>query len=237
MFSTGISILGDAPDPVKLAANLAGHELLVVAGRGVANLLKEHFLGLNEERHGGYSTVGFYEAAADQVFGASDDAHDYGSSIGVGTAKVGIALRRFGAQPLLPRDKAYLAIPNYDYLSITHGRSPIEFYNLRILFGRQETGQIGPIGLIATEGGAKLEKNDHTPRIGTGEYTIGGTEKTKTTEGEVLFWLKKFVFMEADESVLPTDEELSYAGTRAAFLYLDRTPPPFKPVNETMMVS
>lgn len=209
-----------------MEAALAGKDVLLAAARGAANLLKEHFLQLNEDRHGGYSTVGFYEQAADQTFGASGDAIDHGDAVGIGTTKVGIALRRFGARPLLPRDKAYLAIPNYDFRSVTHGRSPLEFTNLRVLFGRQETGQIGPIGLISGEGGSTLEKNDRRVRLPTGQYTMRGYPKTKNSEGEVLFWLKKFVFMEADESVLPTDDNIAEAGTRAALLYLGRTPPP-----------
>jgi hypothetical protein len=102
-----------------------------------------------------------------------------------------------------------------------------------VLFGRQETGQIGPIGLIAKEGGAVFEKNDRKPRIGTGTFSMKGIEKTKDTGGEVLFWLKHFVFMEADESVLPSDEALSAAGTRAALLYLGHNPPPLQRVSET----
>jgi hypothetical protein len=243
VYKTEISFLGTAPDAVKIEAALAGKELLHAAARGASNLLKEHFLGLNADRHGGYSTAGFYEQAADQVF----DDREHGEAIGVGTTKVGIALRRWGAHPLRPRDKAYLAIPNYDFLSITHGRSPLEFTNLRVLFGHQETGQIGPIGLVARPGGAAFEKDGRRPRIGTGEISVRektrvvrgedgqakreGTgefeakEKTKTTEGEVLFWLKKFVFMSADESVLPTDQAIADAGERAAYLYLGMTPP------------
>lgn len=228
MYSSELTIFGDQPDATKIEALLAGRGVTEAAGRGAANLLKEHFLELNEERHGGYSTVGFYEQAADQVYTREVDE----TTVAVGTTKLGIALRRFGAQPLQPRDKAYLAIPNYEFLSVTHGRSPIEFYNLRVLFGKQETGQIGPIGLIAKEGGAAFEKNDRHPRVGTGTFTMKGAEKTKTTEGEVLFWLKKFVFMEADESVLPTNEELQAAGTSAALLYLGHNPAPLVKVTE-----
>lgn len=253
MFLTGIDVTGEIPDPLKFEHDALlrenGKDVALVAGRGVANELKAHFLALNASRHGGFSTVGYYERAADEVFGGSTGApaNEYPDAIGVGSTQVGLLLRRFGTAILpggflRPKEVAYLAIPNYDFLGVIHGRSPREFTNLRVVFGHQKDngGQIGPIGLAADEGGARNAEGEKV-KLKFSRKLSGDERKAKRQalkdegktvkpglEGNVLFWLKKQVFQAEDETVLPGDEQLLRAGVTPVIAYLEGLPPPTK---------
>ena len=240
-----IEIIGNRPDAAAMQRRVTDNpEILDAAGRGVTNALKKHFLTLNAERHGGFSTVGFYAQAADQTFytRSSDTEAE------VNVTKLGIRQRLQGGT-ITPKHAAYLCIPNMFSPTIgsTYGRSPTEFQNLRVLFGRQkDTGAIGPIGLVADEGGAFKGQNHEQfgawfegkrgkqvrmkggivtkqGRDEDGHFTKGekAQGKSKSSEGEVLFWLKKSVTQNADPSVLPSIDTLEQAGYQSARLFLE----------------
>lgn len=235
-FEQTISISGRFPTGSELEQQfkqrMAG--AMDAAGQGVVMLLKQHFLALNASRHSGYSTVGFYAQAADQTGYIREDG---GGTVFV--MKRGIRQRLLGGR-IKPKGHPYLAIPNSfsPTISDTYGKSPVEFGNLRVLFGRQkDTGRIGPIGLVADEGGAVKQ---HHVKTELGFYAGGRPgkrvrykvhpeaepftrKKTRSSEGEVLFWLKRYVDQRPDPSVIPSLDEMERAGYEAAKQYLQKT--------------
>lgn len=222
-YKTEINILGAAPNPQRMAEALSERNLNPIIGEGVVMALKEHFLQLNEERHGRFAgnTTGFYATAADSVFYSAAE----GEPSVIVPEPVGLRQRLLGGL-IEPKEKNYLAIPNYEHLDVTHGKSPSEFDNLGVLFGYQDTGNIGPIALITKQGGARVA-DEYTKggdfkkvKTGTGEYDKSGREKRESAGDVVLYWLKLFVLQDPDPTVVPTKDELESAGYEAAAEFL-----------------
>lgn len=227
-FEQKIDVAGAYTDPAAIRKALESPLAQASAGEGVSALLKEHFLQLNAERHHPFAADGFYEQAAQLTGYTTDDGVP-----AVVVMKLGILLRWLGGV-VTPTEKEYLAIPNYEHLEETYGRSPLEFSNLRVLFGRQkETGQIGPIGLVvdeedqlktaatAAEARGLKQKHVKTLRASAEAEAITGRGRIQGA-GEVLYWLKLSTTHLPDDSVIPPLDELAEAGLRGVMEYLDQ---------------
>ena len=235
MYNTEISVSGAMLDASQVEREMQSPGLPAAVGNAVAEVLIHHFEELNSERHS-HGAFGFYEGAARST--------GYTTEFGypaVVVMQIGVAQRRFGGT-ILPKNGKYLAIPNSfsDTISATYGHSPTEFSNLVVVFGRQKaTGNIGPIGLKASENENEDEdervfRQKHTKDALTGEWLPVGKQgkEVKGAEGEILFWLCKSVYQDADESVLPPQEELNKVGRDAAVLWFSRRKAQTMPVNE-----
>ena len=234
MYSTSIIVEGSQLDPAAVEAQMRSPTLPAIIGNAVAQVLFDHFVALNAERHS-HGAFGFWEGAARST--GYTTRYGYPAVV---VMQIGVAQRRFGGT-IVPKNGKYLAIPNSfsDTITATYGRSPTEFSNLVVVFGHQKGGNIGPIGLKAPENENDDEdetvfKQHHSKDPLTGEWHEVGKrgKKVKGAEGEILFWLCKSVYQQADESVLPTDEELQQAGYDAAVGWFSRHGAPTVPVNE-----
>jgi hypothetical protein len=244
-----LDVSGRSPDPERLASVLAdattGPQALALIGNAVAQVVAHHFEELHSSRTHGYSASGFYEQAA-RGTGYTDEL-GYPAVV---TRKLGIGQRLHGG-PIVPREKTYLAIPNSfsGTISATYGHSPLEFANLVIAWGRQkDTGMIGPIGLRAGEDGAidkstvKYGRNKKGQfgytgkRVRSGlteEERVGGIKlgRSRSSEGEIMFWLVREVWQGPDPSVVPDNDTLEQAGYDAVQQYVARVTPDSITVN------
>lgn len=246
-FTQTVEVTGRFPDPNAIEREFSSPELLSRIGNAVAGVIKENFIQLNAERSSGYGGMGgYYEGAArgtgyTTAFGYSE----------VLVKQIGIAVRLYGTDilpggMLNPKNAKYLAIPNSfsGVISQVYGRSPTEFANLKVVFGRQKSGDIGPIALKADEGGAW--RQNHVKDHWTGDYIKTGPsgkkvraklneqeigmaqnvgKKTKSSEGEILFWLAKEVYQSPDARVIPRMDVLESSGYDAAKAWLDHITP------------
>lgn len=243
--NTTIDVLGRFPDPKLVEEQMANPSLPKAIGDAVADVLIAHFVELNSERHK-HGAFGFYEMAARST--------GYTMELGYPAVVVwqtGVA-QRFEGGTIWPRNVSYLAIPNSFSATITatYGHSPTEFSGLEVVFGRQNTGGIGPIALRAPEnedfegevfrqrhefalvkGGSAMRKDiEGKGRKGRwirGEYVEAGPrgKKVKNAESEILFWLCKWVYQTGDPSVLPPHDQLEEAGYAAATAWMGRNVP------------
>ena len=92
----------------------------------------------------------------------------------------------------------------------TYGHRAGEFDNLKIQFGRRKDGTIGPVALVAKEGGARRAKFGPGREMGDG-HAIAGLE-----EGIVMFWLVPEVTQQGDPSILPTQQQIETVALAAA---------------------
>ena len=257
-----IQLVGQFPDTEQAARELQSPELRSAVGNAIAAVVKDNFVRLNAERSHGYANSGFYENAAR----STGYTEDYGYPAVV-VMWIGVAMRYFGGL-IKPKNAKYLSIPNSFSTAISsiYGTSPREIGNLRVVFGRQQDGSIGPIALAANDEGAVWQHHmlnqDRWGMVqGRGEggrFKKGSLEKladkweateepqgkirrplsreeqgmaknvgkkSMSTAGEILFWLKKYVYQDADASVLPSIERLTLAGREAMVAWLTpRTP-------------
>src|ERR1017187_8631550 len=257
-----INLAGAFPDTERSARELQSPDLRSYVGRVIADVIKDNFVQLHAERSHGYAESGFYQEAAR----STGYTEQYGYPAVV-VMWIGVAMRYFGGL-IRPKNAKYLSIPNSFSTAIAsiYGTSPREIGNLRVVFGRQQDGSIGPIALAANDEGAvwqhhMLNQDRWGMKQGRGEggrFKKGSLEKLKdkweategpgkkirrplpkeeqgmaknvskksmSTAGEILFWLKKEVYQNADASVLPTIERLTEVGREAMVAWLTpRTP-------------
>jgi hypothetical protein len=91
------------------------------------------------------------------------------------------------------------------------------------LQGAEEMRQRFGLPLDATEKAGKKIRRGLTREEQGMARNVG--KKSMSTAGEILFWLKKEVYQNADASVLPTIERLTLAGREAMVAWLTpRTP-------------
>ena len=234
-----INLSGAFPDTERAARELQSPELRSAVGNAIATVVKDNFIALNAERSHGYSNSGFYENAAR----STGYTEDYGYPAVV-VMWIGVAMRYFGGL-IKPKNAKYLSIPNSFSTAIAsiYDTSPREIGNLKVVFGRQQDGSIGPIALAANDEGAVWQhhaENDFGVIVETEKAgkkirrplsreeqgmarNVG--KKSMSTAGEILFWLKKEVYQNADASVLPSIERLTLAGREAMVAWLTpRTP-------------
>lgn len=242
-----LDITGGFANPAQIEKDLQSPEMLARVGNAVVMVLKSHFIALNAQRtHGFGGSDGYYEGAARGTGYTTDLGYP-----AVVVNQIGIALRYYGTEilpggKLRPKNAKYLSIPNSfsSALSQVYGRSPTEFGNLHVVFGRRKDGTIGPIALAGGEGGAHRQNHVLDPNLGTYEK-VGEKgkkvrvplslaeqgmaknvhKKTKSSEGEILFWLVKEVYQAPDATVLPPIERLVNAGREAAVDYIAQTTP------------
>lgn len=235
---TTINVAGRFPNTEQAARDLQSPELMSSVGNAIAAHLKQWFITLNSERTHGYRQPGFYEEAA----ASTGYTTDYGFPAVV-VMKKGVAQRRFGGR-IEPKHTKYLAIPNSfsSMISETYGKSPMDFGNLDVVWGRRKDGTIGPIGLKGHEDdtdddeqGAyhqthvfQRQRGGSATRDGKrGEYVPYGKrgKDLKGSSGEVLFWLAQWVDQQPDPTVLPNTEDLAITGERAMVQWLAANPP------------
>jgi hypothetical protein len=243
-----ISVAGRFADADAIAADLSSPEMLSRIGNAVAQVLKDNFVELNAEKSSGYGGMGGYYEGAARGTGyttANGYAEVLVKQIGIGMRWLGTDILPGGV--LKPKDSKYLAIPNSfsSAFAEVYGRSPTEIGNLKVVFGRQQDGTIGPIALKADEGGAY--RQNHVLDPFSGDYVTSGPKGRKiraprtandeqqlsanwgrrgsSSEGEVLFWLVKEVYQAPNPRVVPPMEELEQAGYSAARQWLDHITP------------
>ena len=252
-----INLSGAFPDTEQAARELQSPELRSHVGRVIADVIKDNFVRLDAERGHNYSPEHFYGEAAR----STGYTEQYGYPAVV-VMWIGVAMRYFGGL-IKPKNAKYLSIPNSFSTAISsiYGTSPREIGNLRVVFGRQQDGSIGPIALAANDEGAVWQHHmlnqDRWGMVqGRGEggrFKKGSLEKladkweateepqgkirrplsreeqgmaknvgkkSMSTAGEILFWLKKYVYQDADASVLPSIERLTLAGREAMIAWL-----------------
>ena len=258
-----INLSGAFPDTERAARELQSPELRSHVGRVIADVIKDNFVRLDEERGHKFKGQEHFYGEAARSTGYTEQ---YGYPAVV-VMWIGVAMRYFGGL-IKPKNAKYLSIPNSFSTAIAsiYGTSPREIGNLRVVFGRQQDGSIGPIALAANDECAvwqhhmlnqdrwgTVQERDETGRFGRGTRTKladkweateapqgkirrplsreeqgmakNVSKKSLSTAGEILFWLKKEVYQNADASVLPSIERLTLAGREAMVAWLaPRTP-------------
>ena len=234
-----INLSGAFPDTEQAARELQSPELRSHVGRVIADVIKDNFVRLDAERGHNYSPEHFYGEAAR----STGYTEQYGYPAVV-VMWIGVAMRYFGGL-IKPKNAKYLSIPNSFSTAIAsiYDTSPREIGNLKVVFGRQQDGSIGPIALAANDEGAVWQhhaENDFGVIVETEKagkkirrslsreeqgMAKNVNKKSMSTSGEILFWLKKEVYQNADASVLPSIERLTLAGREAMVAWLTpRTP-------------
>ncbi len=193
---------------VKMSENLRNMQPLPmgrvrhVGGRGLVNVLREHFSRLDRERPNqlGGKRTHFWRQVAHSV----QQPRTAGDKVIVSINHVGAAQRLFGGS-IVPVNAKYLTIPAR---AEAHGKRAREFPDLEILWGKRGR----PVALVQrqqTSVNYGRDKNKGVPKSG-GERG-----------GGVFFWLVQEVTQRADPTVLPTDDELGNAAVAAMREFVD----------------
>ncbi len=182
-----ITITVTTQNPVKPLSMPAARK---VAGRSLANKLRDFLFGLDKERAnsmGGRRTH-FFGQAARSVQQPTIE----GDTVTVSINQVGFAQRLFGGTIYPTGGRKFLTIPAR---SEAYGKRAGEFKDLEILFGRGGR----PVALI---------QRQHTKIKRQGNQHGSKTVEAKTEGGGVFFWLVRSVTQQPDPSVLPTEEAI-----------------------------
>lgn len=175
----------------------------VVAGRAIVLVLQDHFERLNQQRHQ-HGVTGFYEEAARGTYYTEEFGYP-----AVAVNKLGIRLRLYGTAGLpggvlTPTGgRKYLTIPAR---SEAYGRRATDIIGLRLQYGRQKDGDIGPVALVGDKLGVEVLKDSR----GKGKW-----KKVSRSTNMVYFWLCESVQQDADPSVVPPEQKLQEAGAAA----------------------
>jgi len=190
----------------ELSAGLAPARVHARIAPAVVRLFADH-LGAKEA--GGYKqgwpSQHFYAGCVRSLTGLSDAAAAY-----VSINKQGFLQRLYGGV-IKPVTKKLLAIPAR---AEAYGKRAEEFGNLKVQFGRRGDGSIGPVALVAKEGGATVKVFRGREASGA-ERPVRGAE-----EGMVMFWLVKEVHQAPDPSIVPTDAAIIDTATQAVASYV-----------------
>jgi len=193
----------------KIEASAEKYDMLLVGGRAVVNLVKDHLFALDERGNKmGAPRTHFYSAAAKSVSQVERD----GDAVSFSITKIGLAQRWLGGTIKAGQGTSsatggptkYLAIPAR---TEAVGVPPSEFPDLKFIPRRG--------------GGAMLVQALQT------QVSITGRKKKTITRGSVvgglvMYWLVKSVTQLPDPSVMPTDEEMLGAAHDAIDSYLSR---------------
>jgi hypothetical protein len=163
-------------------------------GAGVANFIKDWLFKLDSKPNkSGFPSQHFYSGAAKATTWRANAA-----AITVSVNKQGFR-QRYQGGTIRPVNAKLLTIPARAEAA---GHRAREFGNLKVQFGRRRNGSVGPVALVAGDGGATRKKfrgRDDTSE----ERPVKGAD-----EGVVMYWLVPEVTQAGDESILPTTEML-----------------------------
>jgi hypothetical protein len=162
-------------------------------GGALREVVVTHLQALGPNKRFPEATTGFYKEAAESVTAPESS----GNTVSVSIVKEGMRQRLLGGRIAQNNPgKTYLTIPNEAYC---YGRLAPEFSGLHFAFARNEEGYLMP-ALVATDNlllsGAKKRAKGSRPVLEV---------------GDVLYWLVRSVYQEADPTVIPTDEEIQNA--------------------------
>jgi hypothetical protein len=193
----------------KAADGLRASNVAMVAGRAIANLIRNHLFKLDAERANslGGKRSHFYADAARSV----SNPIQVDESAVIDIAKQGLAQRYFGGTIKAGQGTSsatggptkYLAIPAR---SEAYGRVPGEFTDL---------------SFVPTARGGMLVQNLQTP-ISVGRGKTSKVKYADTKGGLVMFWLVTEVTQAPDPTVLPTETQMTTEGVMAGESYLAR---------------
>lgn len=199
-------------DLAKLQKSLTSTELknevALAAGRGAANLVRNHLLDFDSSHPNklGGTRTHFYASAADSI----SEPQLSGGTVSFSISKVGLAQRFYGGpihagvgiSSMTGSPTKYLAIPA---CSGAYGLLPDTFSDLRFIpRGNGRAMLVQPLQTAPSIRGRK------------GKATRRGSK----AGGIVMYWLTRSVDQKPDPSVLPTAEALQEAAVVEAGRYL-----------------
>jgi hypothetical protein len=185
---------------VRVQAFMQSDGMRNIVGYEGQRTVREHLQGLDETRA---NRMG---GTRSHYYGSARKATEYfieGEDVVISVAQVGMRLHFYGGTVEAGKNSSYATGSPTKYLTIpaapeAYGRRASDFPDLIIVWGRGGK----PVGLaIAEEAnlGSLYMAVTRSPML---------TKRPKTTPGKVMFWLKERVTMQADRSVLPTEDEL-----------------------------
>jgi hypothetical protein len=191
----GVTIVLDTATPLlsRLRDEAARGDLVLVGGRAAGQLVRDHLVQLNTERHR-YGR-GYYAQAAQSV-----TVTKVGQGAAISITQTGFRQRLFGG-PIDPVNSKFLTIPASPE---AYGRRAGEFPDLEMTKTMDENGTLR----------WALVRRPSTPIRFQHRKQADGSIKTKIVPGltrgaEVMFWLVAHVNQEPDPTVLPADDFIS----------------------------
>lgn len=178
---------------IQSAAQAQG--LNLIGAQAAADLLREHLLSLDSQRHRGGRH--FYAQAADAITVTATAA---GATINIDHP--GLFQRRYGG-PIHARAGSALTIPAS---AAARGRRAGEFSGLRLASAiNPATGRLQP-ALVRSLAAPAPVRNRGQSRAPSADAPRAG---------EVMYWLTKYVYQRPDPTVLPSDEALNASALAA----------------------
>lgn len=197
-----ITIMDKATPPLRNLDAAGWRRIKPRIATAVTSLIKDHLFQRDQQGNkNGWPSQHFYSGAAKATSWTI-----LADGVQVSINKQGFRQRLQGGV-IKPVTKKLLAIPAR---AEAYGKRPFEFANLKVKFGKRSDGSIGPVALVAREGGAQRAKFSKDRMMGDG-HAITGIE-----EGMVLFWLVKQVTQQGDPSILPTQTQMETVALAAA---------------------
>ncbi len=217
-----VSITKDEATPAieRVRLGLQPQRLGAIIGRSATNTIREHLFGLNQSRPnalGGNRTNYYASAARATHFTCMGDV------VIVSVSWIGMAQRYFGGvirpgkgiSSFSGKPTKFLARPAR---AEAYGKLPGEFNDLVMLWGRN-----GPYALARAVSTAISYRKTHTLDMkAAGSSAITRAVGRGTQGGEVMFWLKRIVIQEPDETVLPYPELIDTRIARDVDSYVKR---------------
>ncbi len=183
----------------RVSAFVTSDSMRTLAGYEGQRTVREHLQGLEDTRANkmGGRRSHYYSSAR-----RATEYRVEGEAIVIGIAQVGMKLHYYGGTVEAGKGTSYATGQPTKYLTIpaspeAYGKSVSDFPDLVVLWGKGGK----PIGLAIGE-----EATGSLYRAVTRGPML--TKKSKLKPGQVMFWLKQSVTMQADPSVLPTMETL-----------------------------
>lgn len=198
MIAVLISVAGQGPQAIaRVNTFIGGDAIRKVAGYEGQRTVREHLQGLDETRA---NKLG---GRRSHYYGSARKVTEYrleGGAIIINIPQVGMPLHYHGGtvsagkntSPITGQPTKYLTIPaNRE----AYGRRASDFPGLVLVWGHN-----GPVGLaVGEEKSAGIAAKTRGPVL---------TKATRLEPGRMMFWLKREVTLEADPTVLPTEEKL-----------------------------
>ena len=209
--------LVDAASPLLAdIAALGPRKAAEVIAPAVLELFRNRFFQLDAERRNklGGKPQHFYGQAARATH---TDAQDYGVLLSVNL--VGIRQRIDGGDIRPTGGRRYLSIPA---ITEAYGTVPADWGSAPKSGGKQDE-RTGRLHFVPTSRGGALVMNELSQVSFGKRVKKDGTRSVIRGEamgGQVVFWLVPFVHQKPDNTILPTPEQVSMAGSRALSAFL-----------------
>lgn len=182
------------------------NEVALAAGRGAANLVRNHLLDFDSSHPNklGGTRTHFYAGAADSI----SEPQLSGGTVSFSISKLGLAQRFYGGpihagvgiSSVTGQPTKYLAIPA---CSGAYGLPPGTFSDLRFIPRRNGHAMlVKPLQQATPDGKRKM------------------TRRSSKAGGIVMYWLTKSVEQAGDPTVLPAAEDLQESAVAEAGRYL-----------------